>query len=80
MSIGVLLAVLSFALSYADAPLALHPRVRHSSVVRNFEERAILSANQDKVCKSVSILINPSVSLWAGTRSPSTTPFIPHRW
>lgn len=29
MTIGVLLAVLAFTLSYAEAPLALHPRVRH---------------------------------------------------
>ena len=48
MGIGVLLAVVAFTISYAEAPLILHPRVRHSSVVRTFEERAILSANMDK--------------------------------
>lgn len=50
MSIGVLLALIAFAVSYSGAPLALHPRVKHSTVIRTFEERAILSANQDKVC------------------------------
>lgn len=49
MMIGVLLAVLAFALSYAEAPLSLHPRVKHSTVVRTFEERSILASNQDKV-------------------------------
>ncbi|KAM3572911.1 hypothetical protein VYU27_005111 [Nannochloropsis oceanica] len=48
MGIGVMLAVVAFTISYAEAPLILHPRVRHSSVVRTFEERAILSANMDK--------------------------------
>ncbi len=49
MGIGILLAVVAFAFSYAEAPLVLHPRVRHSSVVRTFEERAILNSNMDKV-------------------------------
>ena len=108
MSIGVLLAVLAFALSYAEAPLALHPRVRHrsvssdwdkkkarvclcaqknesaciiplfltnghstnatipshhSTVVRTFEERAVLSANQDKVNKPIHLDTHPPTSI-----------------
>jgi MFS superfamily sulfate permease-like transporter len=49
MGVGVVLAMVAFTVSYAEAPVVLHPRVRHSSVVRTFEERAILSANTDKI-------------------------------
>lgn len=49
MGIGILAAIVAFTFSYAEAPAVVHPKVRHSSVVRTFEERTILNANIDKM-------------------------------
>ena len=61
MGIGILAAIVAFTISYAESPAVVHPRVRHSTVVRTFEERSILSENMDKmvtVSKSDSIKVD----------------------